>query len=76
MAKKYYGDKMKEGGEMKGYYMNDYAGMPQEVIHKKYPKGSYSCPGGYRDNREGIDAYAKENYNRLKKQHRKPSDAS
>ena len=66
---------MNDGGEMKSV-TNEFANMPQEKVIKAYPKGSYSCPGGYRDNREGIDAYAKENYMAVKKQHRTPAEPS
>jgi len=74
MAKRYYDKAENDGGMIKSV-KNDFANMPQEVKHKAYPKGDYGCPGGYRDNREGIDAYAKENYMKVKKQIRKPSDA-
>ena len=49
--------------------------MPQEVIHKSYPKANYGLNGQYRDNIEGLDAFGKENNSRLSKQVRKPSDA-
>jgi len=74
MAKKYYDSMKNDGGEISSV-KNEFANMPQEVKHKAYPKGAYGCPGGYRDNREGIDEYAKENYMKIKKQHRSPSDA-
>jgi len=75
MAKKYY-DSMGNGDGMIKSVKSEFANMPQEVKHKSYPKAEYGIPEGYyRDNREGIDAYAKENYQTIKKQIRKPSDA-
>lgn len=73
MKKRYYEDMKK--GKMINNAKNDFANMPQEVKHVSYPKGEYGLPGGYRDNREGIDAYARENYMKIKNQIRKPSDA-
>lgn len=56
--------------------MNDFANMPQEVKHVSYPKAQEGCPGGYRDNVEGIDAYAKENHRIVAKQKRSPANPS
>ena len=70
MAKRYHDNKM--SGMIREEH-NDYANMPQEVHHKKYPNDNYPCPGGYRDNIEGIDAYARENHKTIMKQKRDPS---
>ena len=71
MKKKYYGEKKGMMSSVK----NDFANMPQDVKHVSYPKSSYGGLEGYRDTREGIDSYAKENHGKVKKQLRKPSDA-
>lgn len=74
MAKRYH-DSEKKGG-MISSKMNDFANMPQEVKHVAYPKGFEPCPGGYRDNLEGIDAYSRENHKIVAKQKRSPSNPS
>lgn len=53
---------------------NEFANMPQEVKHKSYPKASFGTDCHYRDNIEGIDAYASENYKTVQKQKRSASD--
>lgn len=72
MAKRYH-DGKKKGGMISSSH-NEFANMPQEVKHVAYPKGFEPCPGGYRDNLEGIDAYARENHRIVAKQHRSPSE--
>lgn len=71
MAKRYH-DNMQKGG-MISRKNNEFANMPQEVKHVAYPKGFNPCPGGYRDNMEGIDAYARENHKTIAKQKRNPA---
>jgi len=71
-----YYDKAEKKGGMISETKNDFANMPQEVKHKSYPKGQEGCPGGYRDNLEGIDAYAKENHRTVAKQKRSPANPS
>jgi len=73
MVKKYY-DKMERKGGMISEVHNDFANMPQEVKHKAYPKANYGIDCDYRDNLEGLDAYAKENHNVIMKQKRSASD--
>lgn len=74
MAKRYHDSESKGG--MISRNKNEFANMPQEVKHVSYPKGSYECPGGYRDDLEGIDAYASENHKIVAKQKRSPSNPS
>lgn len=52
---------------------NEYANMPQEVHYKSYPKSEYGVTCDYRDNVEGIDAYARENHKIIMKQKRDAS---
>lgn len=70
MAKRYH-----DGGMIKAAH-NDFANMPQEVKHKSYPKANYGLDCNYRDNVEGLDAYARENHNKVMKQKRSAADAS
>jgi len=72
---RYYDKEEKKGG-MISSKKNDFANMPQEVKHVSYPMASEGCPGGYRDNLEGIDAYAKENHRIVAKQKRSPANPS
>lgn len=71
-----YYDKKETKGGMISSKMNDFSNMPQEVKHVSYPKSQEGCPGGYRDNLEGIDAYAKENHRIVAKQKRSPANPS
>ena len=80
MAKKYYGGSMKMNHKQKGGMINsDYsaqANLPQKEKMEQYPMPYYADLQGYRDNRDGIDAYAAENAKKMNKQLRSPSDAS
>ena len=55
--------------------MNDFANMPQEKKHMAYPKMDYGLECDYRDNIEGIDKFAKQWNNTVKKQKRTAEDA-
>jgi len=71
MAKRYH-----DGSGMIRSNKSEMANMPQEVKMKMYPKASHGLDCMYRDNQEGIDAYARENHKKIMKQKMKASDAS
>jgi len=56
VKKKYYG---KKEGKKFGKVKNEYANMPQEVVHEMYPKGEYGIEEGYYvDTEPAIDYHA------------------
>jgi len=80
MAKHYYSGNSKMSHKQKGGMISSdhgaMANLPQKEKMQQYPMPYYADLQGYRDNRDGIDAYASENAKKMNKQLRSPRDAS
>lgn len=53
-------------------YTSYHANMPTEKMMAEYPKAQYGLDSSYNDNIYGIDAFAKQNNAKIKKQMNDP----